>query len=132
MAETWEETKARLRKQGIDLNQEIIIEQPRARSQEPVLQVPDNVKRYNIHKRSLPVGIDRVVVFGITKEDAEWWVDKKLKTRCYENSVDDSKTIIYYDVIPVDATPKEKNIYFNTSPVMTEPVPGLHTPRRIN
>src|SRR6185295_10951328 len=84
---------------------------------------PIPVKRYNIHKRSLPVGIDKIVVFNVTKQEADWWVERKLKTRCYENGPDDSKTLVYYDIIPVGATPKEKSIYFNTHPVTTEEIP---------
>lgn len=95
-------------------------------------EIPENVKLYNIHKRSLPVGLDKVVIFSITKEDAEWWIEHKLKSKCYHNDADDSKTLIYYDVIPVDATPREKNLFFNTSPVTTEPVIGFNTPRRVN
>lgn len=130
MSETWEQTKARLKKQGIELSQPLVIEHKPVRHEKE--EIPVNVKRYNIHKRSLPVGIDTIVVFGVTKEDAEWWVGTKLKTKCYENGADDSKTLIYYDIIPVDATPKEKNIYYNMLPVTTEPIPGFKTPRRIN
>lgn len=134
MAETWEETKARLRKQGIDLNQPLVIEQSKlvVKQREPESDDFDKVKCYNIHKRSLPVGIDAVVVFGVTKEESEWWIEYALKPKCYENGPDDSKTVIYYDVIPVDATPKERSIYFNAGTIVTEDVPGYKVPRRIN
>lgn len=133
MAETWEQTKERLKKQGINLTTDIVVVEPPKPPTPQQEQRPEKpVKLFNIHKRSLPVGLDKVIVFGITKEDAEWWVERKLKTKCYQNDEDDSKTLIYYDVIPVDATPKERNIFFNSSPVTSESVPGLHTPRRIN
>jgi len=132
MAETWEETKARLKKQGINLSQPVVIEsKPVVQHREPEAEDFDKVKRYNVHKRSLPIGIDTIVLFGITKEEAEWFIEYKLKPKCYENGPDDSKTVIYYDVIPVGATPKERSIYFNANPVTTEPVLG-YTPKRIN
>lgn len=120
-----EEFKARIKKlDEADL--------PKKQIEPKTNEVPKHLRLYNIHKRSLPVGIDKIVVFNITKQDAEWWIETKLKTRCYENGADDSKTLIYYDVIPTDATPKEKNVFYNMSPVTTEPVPGLYTPKRIN
>lgn len=78
------------------------------------------VKLYNIHKRSLPVGIDKPVVFSVTKSEAEWWTEYVLKPRSYENGPDDSKTIIYYDVLPIGATPRERSIYYNPRPVSME------------
>lgn len=85
----------------------------------PAPVVPE-VKRYNIHKRSLPVGIDKIVVIGVTKAEADWWIENRLQTRCYENAPYDSKTIIYYDVLPIDAKPVERSIYFNSRPVTKE------------
>lgn len=132
MAETWEETKARLKKQGIYNNDVVVIEPPKPPVKKEERKPEPPVKRFNIHKRSLPVGIDKVVVFGVTKEEAEWWVENKLKTKCYQNEPDDSKTLIYFDVIPEGATPREKSIYFNTHPVTTETVIEFDTPKRIN
>jgi len=71
------------------------------------------VRKYNIHKRSLPVGIDKIVVFNVTKEVAEWLTEKRLKSKIFFNDPDDSKTVIYYDIVPVDATPKEKSVFHN-------------------
>lgn len=132
MAETWEETKARLRKQGIDLKKDIVVlvEPPKPPTPEEVKPEPP-VKRFNIHKRSLPVGIDKIVIFSVTKEEAAWWVEYKLKTRCHENVPDESKTLIYYDVIPVGATPRERSIYFNMAKLTTEPILGF-TSKRIS
>lgn len=131
MSETWEQTKARLRKQGINLATDIVvIEPPTPRYDERKPEPP--VKRFNIHKRSLPPGIDKIVVLNVTKEEAEWWVERRLKTKCYNNDADESKTLIYYDIIPVDATPRERSIYFNHHPVTTEPIPGFDSPRRVN
>lgn len=132
MAETWEETKARLRKQGIDLKKDIVVIEPPKPVQHNRRKEDKSVKLYNVHKRSLPPGIDKIVVFNLTKEEAEWWVENKLKARCYENAPDDSKTVIYYDIVPVDATPRERSIYHNAGPLTTETVPGFNSPRWIN
>lgn len=135
MSETWEQTKARLKKQGISLDKDIVVIKPVARYTEPIKQrEPERIqeKLFNIHKRSLPVGIDKIVVFNAPKADATWWVESKLKTKCYENGADDSKTIIYYDIIPVGASPKEKSVYYNMADITTEPVVGFNVPKRIN
>lgn len=80
-------------------------------------QKEGTIKRYNIHKRSLPVGIDKIVFFNVTKARAESLVNGLLKTRVYHNAPDDNTTLIYFDVVPVDAMPRERSIYHNTKPV---------------
>lgn len=131
MAETWEETKARLKKQGINLQTDIVVVEPPKPPKREERKPEPPVKLFNVHKRSLPPGLDKIVVFAVTKQEAEWWVEHKLKTKCYEYGPDDSKTVIYYDILPVGATPRERSIYNNSGPVTTEPVLG-YTPRRIN
>lgn len=119
MAETWEQTKQRLQRQGIVTR--IDPPAPRARYDEPPPEPP--VKRYNVHKRSLPVGdppLDKIVVFAVTKAEATWWIEHKLQARCYQDDVRETKTLIYYDIVPVDAQPRERSIYFNPRPVTTE------------
>lgn len=71
------------------------------------------LRRYNIHKRSLPIGIDDVVFYGVSKIEAEWLVTSFLKAKMYQDDARDSKTLMYYDILPVEATPKEHSIYFN-------------------
>lgn len=105
-------------------------ETPKPRYEEP--KAEPIVKRFNIHKRSLPPGIDIIVVFGVTKQEAEWWIEKRLKAKCYQDDARDTKTLVYYDVVPVNASPRERSIYFNPSPSTTETVPGFNTPERIN
>lgn len=82
----------------------------------------EKTKFFNIHKRSLPPGIDKIIVFNVTKEEAETLVNHisglnkvpLLRDRSYQDDARDTKTIIYYDIIPVDATPRERSIYFNS------------------
>lgn len=122
MAETWEQTKARLKKQGINLSKDIVtITPPKPKYEEPKTEPP--VKRYNIHKRSLPVGhppLDKIVVFSVTKSEAEWWINHRLKAKCFQDDDRDLKTLIYYDAVPIDAQPIERSIYYNPRPVISE------------
>lgn len=126
MSETWEQTKARLRKQGISTQISLESKPVKEKVEEPP------IKRFNVHKRSLPVGLDKIVLFAVTKDEAQWWVEWKLKTKVFNDEVNETKTIIYFDIIPVDATPKERSIYFNTKPVITEEFKGTDIPRRVN
>ena len=79
---------------------------------------------YNIHKRSLPVDstFDKIVIFNIeSKKAAEKLIEnctdkygnKLFAPKIYYNNSHDTKTIIYYDIIPVDAKPEERNIFSN-------------------
>ncbi len=74
---------------------------------------PLAVVRYNIHKRSLPVGLDKVVVFDVTRSEALWWIEHRLQSVVYFNEITESKQIIYYDVVPTDATNEEKSVFYN-------------------
>lgn len=79
------------------------------------------VKLFNIYKRSLPPGLDKVVVFGVTKEEAEMLLSHVsvnrihlMADKAYQDDARESKTIVYYDMIPADAKPHERSIYFNS------------------
>ena len=84
------------------------------------IQVPDGIPLFNVHKRSLPIGIDKIVIFGVTEKEAGEIVAHALKTRCYTNEDENTKTIVYFDIIPVGAKPKEKSIYYNSRPVIRD------------
>jgi len=77
-------------------------------------------KLFNIHKRSLPIGIDKVVIIGLTKDEAEKQINQVLKTKVYCDYADDTRTVIYYDMVAQDATPKEKSVFFNHSNLIKE------------
>jgi hypothetical protein len=49
--------------------------------------------RYNIHRRSLPVGLDKPVAFFLTKPEASM-LARSLKARTLDNG-----SVIYYDVV---------------------------------
>lgn len=83
------------------------------------VRVPEMiVRRYNIHKRSLPASpkFDRVVVFDVTKEEAVWWLEHRLQPFVYLEEATETKRLIYYDIVPVNATDAERSIYYNDLP----------------
>lgn len=92
---------------------------------------PERGKLFNIHKRSLPVGIDVIILFNLSKDEADWWVEHRLHTKCYDDAETQSKTVIYYDVLPVGASPKEKNVYRNDVKLIADD-PYSKAPKRIN
>lgn len=128
IAETWEETKRRLKKDlGISLKQEdeiIVVPTPRYESTPEPIRPPE--KLFNIHKRSLPVGIDEVVVRNLTRAEAISWVCPdlpklpRLKTKVFYDEPNEMKTYIYYDIVPVDGTPRERSVYFNPRPFVVK------------
>jgi hypothetical protein len=104
-------------------DQEILESVPPAPRYRPAPEPQKPPERlYNIHKRSLPVGIDEIVLRNLTKAEAVAWVCPelpklpRLKTKLFYNDDEESKTYIYYDIVPVDATPREKSIFFNPRP----------------
>ncbi len=80
---------------------------------QPVERVTQPKRMYNIHKRSLPVGIDKIVYFNVDLKTANMLAEKFLIAKSYTDVSRNTKTLIYYDIIPVDALPREKNIYYN-------------------
>lgn len=82
---------------------------------QPVDKVVYIERMYNIHKRSLPVGIDKIVYFNVPLKTANMLCDKFLVSKSYTDVTLNTKTLIYYDIIPVDAVPREKNVYYNPS-----------------
>lgn len=80
------------------------------------VRVPElKVRRYNIHKRSLPAfpRLDKIVIFDVTKEEADWWLEHRLQPVVYLEEPTEAKRLIYYDIIPTDATEEERSIYYH-------------------
>lgn len=137
MSETWEETKARLRKQGIGTKPEIVVElpkPPKARYDEPVPEV--KVDLYEVRKITLPVDPEfpqgKVVVASVEKAEADWWITEKLKVKSYQDDTTDMKTLVFYEKFLIGGTPKERNIYSNPTRFCTVEFPDLKLPRRVN
>lgn len=90
------------------------------------------VRLFDIRKISLPPGIDKVVLIGLTEKEADWWIENKLKARIYEDDTRDTKTLIFYEKFPQNATPRERSIYSNPKRFCTEEFPESKAPKRIN
>lgn len=91
----------------------------------PIARYDKSVKEsytrlFNIYKRSLPPGLDKLILIGLTRYEAERWLAEKLKAKVFTDDARESKTLIYYDMLPQDATPRERSIYFNPRPVTQE------------
>lgn len=76
------------------------------------IQPVEQVERlYNIYKRSLPVSINKIVYFNVNLKTANMICDKILQTKSYHDHSTNTKTLIYYDIEPVDAVPVERNLF---------------------
>lgn len=70
------------------------------------------LRLFKINKRSLPVGLDQTVAYGLTRNEAELLTKSFYKTKKIPENV-----IIYYDIIPDDG--RVYSVFDNTEiPVM--------------
>ena len=87
---------------------------------EPMEYTPDKPRvLYNIHKRSLPTGLDKVVMVGLTREDADWIISRKFKAKVIETE-DGTNQIIYYDAISEDS--ELRGLFDNPKQVIKEDI----------
>lgn len=91
---------------------------PKARYEESQPEPP--YIPFNVHKRSLPAGTDKIVLLNLSRKNAEWWVENRLKAKIIKGSGEEIDPIIYYDIVPADASPDEHSIYFNPGPTTKE------------
>ncbi len=109
MYESWEETKARLRQQGVYVAV-------------PQFVAPAVIQqRYNVHKRSLPVGIDKIVAHNVSMQEAERMMANILKTKCSQSGM-----LTYYDIIACDAAFEETSVYFNPALFVLDNEKGIN------
>lgn len=136
MYETWEQTKARLRKMGIGKHEEPVIERPKPRYDTAEIEEIISEPLYEIRKVTLPVDPSlehgKVVMYGVTLKEAEWWIEHKLKTKVYENDVTNTKTLVFYEKFLIGAKPKERSIYANPKRFCTVDFPEFTFPKRVN
>lgn len=84
------------------------IDKPKTFDETQLVDLP----KYNIYKRSLPAGINKIIAFNLTKNDVQA-ILSLLKTKRLPNG-----TVIYYDVISVNEL--DTSIYFNEKPTIKE------------
>ncbi len=74
---------------------------------------------YNIHKRSVPVGIDKSIVIGLTRYEADLEVIRLIRQEQIRRNGTNEEIFFYFDILPQDAKGFEKDIYYNEgSPVL--------------
>lgn len=136
MNETWEQTKARFRKLGVKLKTEETIEMPRPRYDTAELEKIISEPLYEVRKITLPpdrkLEHGKIVLYGVTAKEADWWIENKLKAKVYENDETNTKTLVFYEKFPIDGTPEERNVYSNPKRFCTVDFPEFNYPRRIN
>lgn len=144
MIESWDEWANRKRKKyGIPKLIKPILEvvSPKPRCAKPLEEMKSPRRRFNIHKRSLPPGIDKVVIYGVeSKVMAEQIIerttnkrgDRIFNTKLYKNDATELDTYVFYKPVPTDATPRERSIHFNSGDIVTDPIPGYKGPTRVN
>lgn len=90
----------------------------------PVMFKRETTKRaddelYNIHKRSIPISIDKPVVVGVTKEEGEKEVKRLVEREVKRRNSTNENIFFIFDLVPVKATPAERSIFYNEgSPVL--------------
>jgi len=73
-------------------------------------------KLYNIHKRSLPVGLDKPVAWHFTRLQAIEFIEKRLKAKEYIDEHTNRPIVIYYDIVRQDGY--KSGIYDNDSDIV--------------
>lgn len=141
MNETWEETKARFKKIGVfvspdlaDVNTADVVIPPTPRYEAPA-RPRATVPLYEIRKVTLPPDKKyehgKVVVYGVTLQEAEWWLEHRLKPKSYQDDVTEMKTLVFYEKFLIGASPKERSIYSNPERFCTEDFPEVKSPEWI-
>lgn len=83
-----------------------------------------SVALYNIHKRSLPVRLDKPVAFGLTKEDGI-----KAMIVLKAQLLPEQAGVVYFDLVPQDVPAYQKSVFYNEGPfVVEEPHGGQPEP----
>ena len=110
-------------------NLECFVQELRNSLPEPKLKPRPVVQRdvdalYNIHKRSIPVSLDKPIVIGLTRTEADLEVVKLIQKeakRRVAQIIDEpeTKVFFYFDIIPCEPLPEERSVYYNEgSPVL--------------
>lgn len=115
MEETWEQTKHRFEKQGISLSSTSKKTKVRYNTSEIEAIILDPL--YEVRRITLPVNKayehGKVVLYGVTAQEADWWLDNRFKPKVYIDDETNVKTLVFYEKFPINGTPSEKSIYAN-------------------
>lgn len=68
---------------------------------------------YNIHKRSMPIGVDKIIVIGLTRTEADVELLRLIHREAKRRENEGLEIVYYFDLVPIDANKTEQSIYFN-------------------
>ncbi len=75
---------------------------------------------YNIHKRSVPIGVDKIVVVGVTKQEAMEETNRLINREIVRRNNTNEPLFYIFDTVPVNATDAEKSVYYNPEQLIKE------------
>lgn len=61
---------------------------------------------YNLHRRTLPVGKDGIVLFNLP------WHEAQKAAKCFKTHIKNNR-VVYYELVPADADAVRRNPYWN-------------------
>ncbi len=82
--------------------------------------LPRRTGLFNVHKRSVPVSLDRIVACGLTGAEATALTAqlvKKEKKRREAEGYEDFSPKFVYDIVPVWPTEREASVFYNEGPL---------------
>lgn len=117
MSETWEQTKARLKRDhGISVEPEHKPEPPRYDTPPE----PSREPRFNLRRTVLPGAKVDWLVSNATQAEINWWLDHKHRFKPIVSPIEGIPPVELFDVLPFDAPKEQRSPYFNTRPVVTK------------
>jgi len=104
------------------VNDSIWTTKPKTITKTKVVDKKVSESLYNIHKRSLPVGLDKPIAFNLTEKEADNWIKDYTHTQLTKVRGGDVKMVIYFDKVKQDEqshTVYENNKSFASSEPVT-------------
>ncbi len=86
---------------------------------QPINDITVYEKLYNIHKRSLPAEVDKIVIMGVTLTEAQGEIYRLVKKEQKQRAKNPEGPIFYFDVVPMEATNKELDIFYNPNKLIS-------------
>lgn len=140
--ETWEQTKERLRSRGIGARPSQPVPEPPKNEQEWPKVAPEGPKeaegpaakekpaggRFNVHRRVVVYDVvvsDKIVVHNLPSQKAAERLIEHARDSRGERvfraikyyGEEETKPLIYYDIVPSDLSPDDRSDYYSQSPV---------------
>ncbi len=86
---------------------------PELPKQKEVMELPVGTL-YNIYKRSVPLGMDKIVVSGCLRHEADKDILRLIHGEAKRRRDEiNPETFYYFDIVPMNATEAERGLYYN-------------------